>query len=471
MLVRDFRRLLPFLCPLLIFITFVGLRFYDHRLGLQWPSFKSSSSSSSPQKHTQDSFYVTHGHSHDEDDATFASHHREVFSASTPDKKYFMIDFGPSLPAINPSIIPHPFLNGTWVIVAQLHRKKGATIDTAPTSVWFAELVCNAAFNADHSVLACITPAVILPIAATVGDVSKCQGELSFFALNIGPHDARVFFGPTSPYTVYGSNSQFTCFGQWMLDFRLLVDWGYELFTPGEFRVATELQRPAPYGAVEKNWFVFWDSQGQKYAHYDISPKRVFAKLANDGSVGADLAPLASVHDGNCMARFMPHAATDLESIHQATNSLSITLCKRRDPTCHPSDANTFVITIFQHKSYYAFHSVYEPYVMLFKQSPPFEIYGISTKPIWIHGRGRPGQWKKIDPLDDPKEQPQQEPRQELWNQTEMFYVTSISWKEHGQKYHGFSDDVMFLGFGIEDSRTAGVDVVAGDLLEDLGVC
>ncbi|KAF3490997.1 uncharacterized protein GIQ15_00514 [Arthroderma uncinatum] len=382
--------------------------------------------------------------------------HHEVFSVSRADKKFFTIKFG-ELEATNPSIIPHPSLNDTWIITAQ-HMSRGAVKDT----VWFAELVCNAAFNKNGQ-LECLSPPMNMPIAATIGDRTKCTGELAFFALNIGPHDARVFYGPRFPLTIYGSNSMFTCFGQWVLDFRMLMDWGYEHFFQNEFRTPTEIQRPSAYGAIEKNWFMFWDLNGQMYAHYDVAPKRVFAKLEYNGSVGQDLAPLAAAQDSKCMQKYMPSVGPKLESIHQATNSLAVTLCNRSDPKCKPDENNTFVLTIFQHKSFHAFHSVYEPYAMLFRQSAPFEVYGISSKPIWIHGRGKEGQGKKPPGLTPEEVQ--------TWNQTEMFYITSISWKTHGQKYHGYSDDVLFISFGIEDETTAGIDVLASDLLQGLGLC
>ncbi|PGH07811.1 hypothetical protein GX51_01521 [Blastomyces parvus] len=381
--------------------------------------------------------------------------YRQIFSTSTVDKKYFLIQFA-ELEAINPSIIPHPHLENTWIIVAQQQKS------SVPNSVWFAELVCNAVFR-DGS-LQCIQSPIILPIAATPNNAGKCTGELEYFSFNIGPHDARVFYGPNAPYTVYGSNSGYTCFGQWMHDFRMLVDWGFEPFGQDEFRKATEIQRHVPYGLIEKNWFVFWDTNGHMYVHYEIAPRRAFAKLEFSGTASADLAPLAVSNDEKCMGKYLPKVSSELESIHQATNSLSITLCKRADPTCHPKDdSNTFIFTIFQHKAFYAFHSVYEPYVMLFKQTAPFEVYGISTKPFWIHGRGKPGQGKKPAKLTSEATK--------SWNQTEMFYITSMSWKAHGQRYHGYIDDVLFLGFGIEDSKTAGIDIVAGDLLLDLGLC
>lgn len=396
------------------------------------------------------------------------STHREVFSVSTQNRKYFTIDFGPHYKAINPSIIPHPTLNDIWIVVAQRIR-------SGSNSVFNVELVCDAVFvegeeddtKTKNTILRCIDPPLILPIAGTnsPGEHDRCLGQLEALTLNIGPHDARVFFGPNAPYTIYGSNSQYTCFGQWMQDFRLLVDWGFELIPGNEFRIGTELQRPGgAYRSVEKNWFIFWDDKEQMYLHYDIAPRRAFAKLEFDGSVGPDIAPLASLNDEDCMAKYMPPIAMDgQQSIHQATNSLSITLCKRSDPSCTPDNSNTFILTIFQHKSFYAFHSVYEPHVMLFRRTAPFDIYGISTMPIWIHGRGGPGRGRKPETLEGGEMQE--------WDQTQMFYVTSISWKSHGQKYQGYSDDVLFLAFGIEDEGTGGIDVLADDLLRDLRLC
>ncbi|KAI1611817.1 hypothetical protein EDD37DRAFT_682852 [Exophiala viscosa] len=337
--------------------------------------------------------------------------HVEVFSVSAKDKKYFLIEFGGE-EAINPSVIPHPTLQDTWTIVAQQRRSLIAS------SVWYAELVCDAKFVKGK--LACIKPPKILPIAVTSGD--KCVDDLS-----------------------------------------VLVDWTSETIAGNEYRVATELQRPPPIGAVEKNWFVFWDKEGDPYIHYDIAPRRVFAKLGYGGSVGQDLTPWAAASDEKCMQNYMPKVADQLESIHQATNSLSITLCKRSDLGCEPNDSNTYLMTIFQHKSFYSFHSVYEPYVMLFKRASPFEIHAISSKPIWIHGRAKAGETQRPDG-----------PEFEVlgtWNQSEMVYVTSISWKAHGQKYHGYIDDVVFINFGIEDAKTAGIDVLAGDLVTAIGLC
>ncbi|RAH76238.1 hypothetical protein BO86DRAFT_393579 [Aspergillus japonicus CBS 114.51] len=384
-----------------------------------------------------------------------ATHH-QVFSASTPNQKYFHIDFN-ERDGFNPSVIPHPVLDDRWIITAQLARNRS---ETEPLSVWSAELVCTAAFQNQGRTLRCVDQPLILPIAATATDPTRCNGELEFLWVSLGPHDARIFYGPDRPYAVYGSNSQHTCFGQWVLDFRVLVDWpGEEIIQIPTYRHPVELQRPllSGYSAIEKNWFLFWDMHGTAYVHYDVAPTRAFSQLLSiaDGSVGPNLAANAAPIDERCLQKYLP-VLTDLthESIHQATNSLAITLCERADPSCQPSEDNTFVFMIFQHKKYVAFHSVYEPYVMLFRQRAPFEVFGVSTKPLWIHGRGS----SSVGVEEDQQ-------------QSEMLYVTSISWKQAGQRYHGYIDDVMFLGFGREDSHSGGIDVVARDLLDGLGYC
>jgi hypothetical protein len=250
--------------------------------------------------------------------ASALSSHHEIFSRSTEDGRYFLVEFGDKR-AMNPNIISHPTREEVWFIVAQQYKTR------QQNWAWFTELVCEASFR--HGSLQCLEHPTILPIASTSS--SHCSGDLDFYDAGIGPHDARVFLGPDRPYIIYGSQSQFSCFGLWMQDFRRLVDWEHEYEQIYAFRSATDLQRPAPHAIVEKNWFVFWDTDGQIHAHYDIFPQRSFAKLNPDGSVGEDLAPLAKEADHRCMERFM---ASELDvphsKFHQATNSLSITMCR-----------------------------------------------------------------------------------------------------------------------------------------------
>jgi hypothetical protein len=452
--------------------------------------YQSSLTAATPQEYSHEE------HKGPQVDMSFA--HQILRSVSSKDGAYLPIDFG-SRRAINPSVIPHPDDNTTWIVTAQLHEPRRGD----KPRLWFAELVCTAAFsnstdttaigstetsssnNSNREVLRCIHPPLILPIAATPADSSKCPPDTAFFTLSIGPHDARVFHGPEGPYTIYGSTSQFTCFGQWMLDFRLLVDWGVDTINDhdGFVRTPTELQRPflTPYRSVEKNWFVFWDAGGQSYVHYDIAPSRSFAQLHADGSVGPDLSSHTAENDKTCLNRLLPSIpetpdppppGANSESIHQATNALSITLCEQTDPSCIPGPENTFILTIVQHKSFYRLHSTYEPYVVLFRAVEPFGIHGVSSKPLWIEGRTAPSTSRvAASPEEEGESQDENERMRSLKLQSEMMYVTSISWKTHGQRYHGFVDDVLFIGFGIEDAATGVIDVRAGDLVDGIELC
>lgn len=431
MLVRDVKRVLIFLGPTIVLLYLV--------LSLLHGSFAPTGlidqafSKSSPTGPTKEDAAPPPPFHLKPAPAT----HNEIFSLSTPDKAYFLISFGPGQEgAINPNIIPHPLDDGTYAIVAQ---------EVARGTPTFHEIACYASFNRNGTVLSCSEAPRILPIEPTTG--LPCPKKFELLDMNVGPHDARVFWGPDSPYAVYGSNSRFSCFGQFIQNFPVLMDWTAEMAPQTGFRSGTEVQRPGKHGDVEKNWFVFWDREGGIYAHYDVQP-RAFARLEGNGSVGADLAPLAERSDEACLRRNMPRLASEDESIHQATNSLAVTLCRRSDAACVANARNTVVFTIFHHKKFYDWHSVYEPYVMAFRQEAPFEVYGVSKKPVWIHGRST---------RDD--------------GVTEMMFVTSIGWKGRTQRYHGYLDDVLFLGFGIEDKGTGGIDVLAGDVLKDLGLC
>lgn len=377
--------------------------------------------------------------------------HREVFSVSTRDRKFSYIYFDDKTFAYNPNVIPHPTRHDAWIVVAQRVTKPGA------------EVTCVATYIDD--VLVCTEPPTVVPIPFAAVKGVDCDEEHA--SMGGGPRDARMLYGPDTPYIMYGSQSQYTCLGLWIQDARALLDPFYiEQSTGNKFyKEPTEVRRPDPWGMIQKNFFLFWDSEGKTYAHHDVSPNRVFAQLDIDGSVGPDLAPLSASHDQSCMAKYMPTIGPELESLHQATNSLSITFCKRAYLRCIPDDTNTFIMHIFQHKTYFNYHAVYEPYVMLFQRTAPFAVHAISQVPLWIHGRNALTiysaslRYQGRNESEIPK------------GHTEMFYITSMSWKTHGQRYHGHIDDTLTLAFGVEDSRSAVIDVTAGDLLQDLAYC
>jgi len=381
--------------------------------------------------------------------------YRELFSLSTVDRKFSSIFTG-GTNIYNPNIIPNPSDHNLWIMIAQ-HEQSGQDVTVSE------EVTCNVGLL--DGTMVCTAEPVVIPVEPSIA--GNCTGDFSYFNFRSGPRDARMCYGPDAPYILYGSQSSYSCIGIWMEDARMLLsDFDAEKsVVPKLFTHATEVQRPPPVRGMEKNFFLFWDSENRAFVHHDIYPHRVFAQLSFDGSVGPDLAVNSASKDNVCLAMYMPALTPTDESIHQATNSLSITLCKRQDPTCVPNDSNTFIFTIFQHKSYHDYHGVYEPYVMVFERNAPFAIHAISQRPLWIHGRA--ALTKDTHSLlyeNDPgKEIPA--------GHTEMFYMTSISWKTHGQKYHGYLDDPLFLAFGIEDTRAGLIDVLAEDLFQDLGLC
>jgi hypothetical protein len=157
MLVRELKRLLPFFGPLLV-LLFIAVRLYDKTL-VPLPSFgdaaqkDSSSESKAPANPANPLKNGVHPAGYVE------GAYRDLFSLSTPDKKYFPIVFDRKQ-SINPNAIPHPFLDNTWIIVSQQQRS-----DLEKT-VWFAELICNAVFK-NNGELACVEPPMILPISKT----------------------------------------------------------------------------------------------------------------------------------------------------------------------------------------------------------------------------------------------------------------------------------------------------------------
>ncbi|KAF2153583.1 hypothetical protein K461DRAFT_286226 [Myriangium duriaei CBS 260.36] len=370
-------------------------------------------------------------------------------------RKFFPIFFG-GMAIYNPNIIPHPTRADLWIVVAQ-REQAGEEFHHSE------QVTCAAGFLND--VLTCTQEPTVLPLEPSIN--GKCEGDLAYHNFRPGPRDGRVFMTPGGPMIMYGSQSQYSCLGIWTQDLRTLSpELVVESALPQIFRGATEVQRPAPVGPIQKNFFFFFDSMNKAYIHHDIYPKRVFAEINFDGSVGEDIAPAAYAHDEMCLAQYMPSVAKEWESIHQATNSLAITLCQRADPGCQPNDNNTLIMSFMQHKKFHDFHGEYEPYLFLFKQTAPFELYAISRRPIWIAGRG-PLTKETHSLLFDFYQKGREIPK----GHSEMFYVTSMSWKTHGQKYHGYIDDPLFLNFGIEDTRAGAIDILAGDLVQDLGLC
>ncbi|KAL2188190.1 hypothetical protein L209DRAFT_682265 [Thermothelomyces heterothallicus CBS 203.75] len=440
MILRDLRRLTLLVGPFAVLLLLSASLWRSHTDGLRshvdafldtygpsasWSSSSSSSSSASLRKPR----------------LTPNETHYEVFSQSTSDAEFFDIRFDEDV--LTPSVIPHPKLNDTWYVVAQLPAKR----EKGGIDVWADEVGCLAQFY--KGALMCIENTQPLPYEPTLN--GNCKGNVELLNLQRGPREARVFFGPKNPWTAYGSNSAIGCYGQFIQDFRALdvlaPEWMANAAHP-DFRVGSEIRRSPQSNPVQKDYFVFWDKDDAMHVHYNMFPTRGYAKLEAHGKTGPDLAGKTAKSDTKCLRRYLPKLSDKSQSIRQATNSLRVTLCSRAEAKCTPHDGNTFIMTLVQHQTDFVHHSEYEPYVVLFRQHPPFELYAVSRRPLWISGRT----CREGLPVD-------------------IVSVTSVNWRDRGLNYHGYLDDVVMLAFQYGNRHSAGIDVRAGDLLVDLGLC
>ncbi|GAM89154.1 hypothetical protein ANO11243_071900 [Dothideomycetidae sp. 11243] len=391
--------------------------------------------------------------------------HEEIFSETSKSRRFIPIFTG-GREIYNPNVIPHPTKSDVWMVFGQ-HQQSGTQ------GVGAQQLVCAASLLED--VLSCTEDPAILSMEPSIE--GQCDGKYATYNMRQGARDARVFYGPDAPMIAYGSQSSYACLGMWLQDLRSMVDvYTHESSSPVVFRTATEMLRPPPSKRFEKNFFLFWDENNEPYVHHDMYPRRVFAALNEDGTIGPNMAVKVADKDNACTAKYLPRLKSSEESVHQATNSLLITMCRRSDYDCRPHEGNTFIMTILHYKTYRDYHSVYEPYVMLFQNQLPFAIHAIGRKPLWIHGRRQATEdmpsAKQASSTNGASSDDSDSPNGATpTNQTEMFYMTSMSWKTHGQRYHGYIDDPIFLAFGIEDTKGAVMDVNAEHLVQNLGYC
>jgi hypothetical protein len=345
----------------------------------------------------------------------------------------------------NPSIVPHPTKDKRFIIASRY----------ISNDTFMGLKACEAKF--DFYALVC-DPDTIQDLVIEQTSSKHCNDEAtSELAKLQGQSDPRVFHGPSGIFITYGLHSQYACFGQAIQDLGSVYPIGK---TPEVFPKQTEIQRPDKYSKMEKNFMLFFGSvteggktQVRRYVQHDLQPKRVFAELSSDGTVGGNIGLLSK--DDACLKALLPPLDRSAgETIHQSTNTLALTLCNRG--TCTPDDDNTILISIFHKKNYKYFHAEYEPYLLAFSPKAPFGVIGISSKPFWIQGR----QVARRPPgYHGP------------YGRTEMLYVVSMSWRSPKQSYQGFLDDSILLSLGIQDKTCAAADIYGSHLLACLQTC
>ncbi|KAK9475072.1 uncharacterized protein V1510DRAFT_409957 [Dipodascopsis tothii] len=198
----------------------------------------------------------------------------------------------------------------------------------------------------------------------------KCS-RYPFLGLIQGYTDPRVFFSPLGePLMIVGTNSKTACLGQFVVDLRTYIpDLAKKMEiedVPIRFKEITELPRK-DRAEVEKNWFMLYDENNRVYVQHDYDERSlspVFGEIAN-------IAPPTPQCLMGLKEKFnMKDAAND---IHQATNSLRVTLC---DFPCVPTIHNTVLVEIVHVKFKNYYELFYRRYAVVMNATAPFEIIG-----------------------------------------------------------------------------------------------
>ncbi|KAL8716749.1 MAG: hypothetical protein Q9181_008393, partial [Wetmoreana brouardii] len=233
------------------------------------------------------------------------------------------------------------------------------------------------------------------------------------------------------------------------------------------------------------------------YIHYDLSyPRntsargRTFAKLLGNGFTTANLT------DPSELPCLFDTDATETDEVkkggtwHQATNSLRLVLCERKDLKCKQTDANTVFFAVIHRKfpNYLDLPLRYERHFMVWSATPPFHVLGISQHPILMANETTSGWTQSQTWDDDPANAATVAHTKMHKNATEPYggkdywayftYTVSIAYawartgiEEVGDMSVGYLDDEVVLGIGIDDKGQGFARARAGDLVQCLRAC
>ena len=256
---------------------------------------------------------------------------------------------------------------------------------------------------------------------------------------------------------------------------------------------------------IEKNWMLFFPSNGESYIHYDLPPikgakrGRTFAKLLGNGLTTTNLTDLLEIP---CLQDLTEQEEPDENKRgghwHQATNALRLILCNRSDPACKATPEKTVFFALIHRK----FHNAlklplrYERFFMVWSATPPFGLLGISRFPIQMANETALGWSESQNWDDDPtnaaivaatrKHSPMNstEPYGGKHYWADFTYTVSMSYAwgrdprgkdakgdESEDMHVGYLDDEIVLGIGVNDAGQAFSRVMAADLVGCLRAC
>ena len=277
-----------------------------------------------------------------------------------------------------------------------------------------------------------------------------CAGKYATYMDIPGFHDPRIFWsGKGEPLMMVNTQSvgpcpstardrtdvtkrsRYACFGLWIIDLRSLHPPLQSLLSSSPTRLSlgplksypflTELTRnpPETRSPIEKNWMLFFTTNGESYIHYDLPSiasrphnstnntrhrrGRTFAKLLGNGLTTRNL---TSSLEQSCIHELTEQEEPDKAKRggrwHQATNALRLILCNRADPKCRPKPQNTVFVGLV-HRKFQNFLKLplrYERLFMVWASTPPFHMLALSRYPILFHNETALG-WSYSQIWDD----------------------------------------------------------------------
>lgn len=354
----------------------------------------------------------------------------------------------------------------------------------------------------------CASTPIALNVPPTPAE--QCYGKYANYVDVPGFHDPRVFWsGKGEPLMMVNTQSRYACFGLWLIDLRSLHPPLQDLLASSpthpslgplrSYPTLTELTRnpPETRAHIEKNWLPFFSSTGESYIHYDITDPRnpsargrTFAKLLGNGFTTANLTDPLELP---CLFDTDATEADEMKkggTWHQASNSLRLILCERKDPHCKAEIENTVFFAVIHRKfpNYLELPLRYERHFMVWSATPPFSTLGISQHPILLANETASG-WTESQNWDDDLDNAATVAHTKRhWNTTEPYggkeywayftYTVSIAYAwgrtrtdEVGEKNVGYLDDEVILGIGIDDKGQGFATAKASDLIQCLRAC
>ncbi|KAK9389290.1 hypothetical protein V1515DRAFT_347552 [Lipomyces mesembrius] len=283
------------------------------------------------------------------------------------------MDFGrfPKAPRYNPNILPFP--------KGYKHPYIGFARQSPKKMLFHHEIVWCEMDWADtpvigRKVLACVEKEKLLNLDEWTTKAGLCK-RLKYLALKQGHTDPRVLFSPLGePLMVVGTNGLSNCMNQFVIDLRAVVpglNWKMKLHgVPIRFKKLTELPRPQ-YNEIEKNWFLMWDESNIEYVQHETEQRSIIAvSLPPEKQVN-----IATPGIQKCVSSLKKRLGRKQQAsnIHQATNSLRVTLC---DFPCIPTIHNTVIIELMHVKYENKLELFYRRYAIIMNATAPFNIIG-----------------------------------------------------------------------------------------------